>query len=140
MRYRIAFAKRVRADGADSEMRPSVELDQNLADGVVVEKVFIEQLETDAEHGHADLDEDDSFLGSAAPEVWEYEVIDARSTEFVEAIQNSDLVMEYDVIDASETTADEASANPLDGGSVFPADGRAGMPAPRSVRALEEEI
>lgn len=71
MRYRVAFVKRVQSDGNDSAMRPSAELDQNLPEGVVVEKVFIEQLETEAQHSQEVLDEDDAFLGSAAPEVWE---------------------------------------------------------------------
>jgi hypothetical protein len=48
MRYRVAFTKRVASDGADSGMQPSAELDENLSDGVVAEKVFVEAFETDA--------------------------------------------------------------------------------------------
>ena len=103
MRYRVAFAKRVQSDGDDSSMRPSAELDQNLPDGVAAEKVFIEQLETEAQHSQEVLDEDDAFLGSAAPEVWEYEVVDDRAAEFEDAIKKSDLVMEFDVVDSLPT-------------------------------------
>jgi hypothetical protein len=46
MRYRVAFTKQVASDGADSGMQPSAELDENLSDGVVVEKVFVEAFET----------------------------------------------------------------------------------------------
>lgn len=103
-------------------MRPSAELDQNLSDGVVAEKAFIEQLETQADHGEDTLDEDDAFLGSASPEVWEYDVVDARAAEFEEAIQNSDLVLEYDVIDTEVTTSDEATRANLSQTTVYPAD------------------
>jgi hypothetical protein len=123
MRYRVAFSKRVQSDGNDSAMRPSAELDENLSEGVVAEKVFIEQLETEAQHSQEVLDEDDAFLGSAAPEVWEYEVVDARAREFEEALQNSDLVLEFDVVDTSVTNADEASDMVLSDRGVYPNDG-----------------
>ena len=104
-------------------MQPSSELDLNVPEGVVAEKVFVEQLETGAEHSQEILDEDDAFLGSASPEVWEYEVVDARALEFEEALQNSDLVLEYDVVDTTETAAEEATAIPLDNRGVYPSDG-----------------
>jgi len=103
-------------------MHPSAELDQNLGDGIVAEKVFVEQFESEAQHSQEVLDEDDAFLGSAAPEVWEYEVVDARASEFEEAIQNSDLVIEYDLMDSTETTPDEVADVALDQGAVYPPD------------------
>jgi hypothetical protein len=123
MRYRVAFTKRVQSDGTDSAMRPSAELDENLSDGIVAEKVFVEQLETEAQHSQEVLDEDDAFLGSAAPEVWEYEVVDARAGEFEEALQNSDLVLEFDIIDTEMTSADEAPPMVLSDRGVYPPDG-----------------
>jgi hypothetical protein len=122
MRYRVAFAKRVQSDGDDSPMRPSAELDENLPEGVVAEKVFVEQLETEAQHSQEVLDEDDAFLGSAAPEVWEYEVVDDRATEFEDAISKSDLVMEFDVVDSSVTEKDDATPVGLSDRGVFPRD------------------
>jgi len=124
MRYRIAFTKRLQSDGGDTGMRPSAELDLNLSDGVVAEKEFVEQLESEAEHSQEVLDEDDAFLASATPEVWEYEVVDARSAEFEEALKNSDLVLEYDVVDSTVTTADEVPAGVLGDVGVYPGDGR----------------
>jgi hypothetical protein len=123
MRYRVAFAKRVQSDGDESSMRPSAELDLNLSDGVVAEKVFVEQLETEAQHSQEVLDEDDAFLGSAVPEVWEYEIVDGRCAEFEDAIQKSDLVLEYDVVDNTVTGADEATGAPLGQGGIYPPDG-----------------
>lgn len=104
-------------------MRPSAELDLNLSDGIVAEKEFVEQLESEAQHSQEVLDEDDAFLGSAAPEVWEYEVVDARATEFEEALKNSDLVLEFDIVDNTVTTADEAFGNELGENGVYPPDG-----------------
>jgi len=123
MRYRVAFTKRVQSDGDDSPMRPSAELDENLPEGVVVEKVFIEEFETEAQHSQEVLDEDDAFLGSAAPEVWEYEVLDDRAAEFEDAIKKSDLVLEYDVVDSTVTEKDDASPIGLPDRGVFPVDG-----------------
>src|SRR5262249_54532361 len=123
MRYRVAFAQRLQSGGSSNGMRPSMELDQNLAEGVVAEKVGVERLETEAHHSQEVLDEDDAVLGTATPEVWEYGVIDARASEFEEAIQNSDLVLEYDVIDTAATTADDAGSSVLAQESVYPADG-----------------
>ncbi len=123
MRYRVAFAKRLQSDG-DSAMEPSAELDLNLSDGVVAEKVFVEQLETEAQHSQEVLDEDDAFLGSATPEVWEYEIVDARVPEFEEAIQNSDLVLEFDIVDATLTEPNEVTTATVgDGSGVYPPDG-----------------
>jgi hypothetical protein len=115
MRYRVAFTKR-----EESTMRPSSELDLNLSDGVVAEKVLVEELDSEAEHGEDGLDEDDSFLGSAAAEVWEYEVVDARKREFEDALQNSDLVLESEVIDDTVTEASDAAGNRLGTAGVYP--------------------
>jgi hypothetical protein len=101
-------------------MRPSAELDLNLSDGVVAEKVLVEELDSEAEHGEETLDEDDSFLGSAAAEVWEYEVVDARAQEFEQALQNSDLIIESEVIDDTMTDAADASATRLPQNGVYP--------------------
>jgi hypothetical protein len=46
MMYRAAFSKRVNSDGADAGMHPSAELDRNLTEGVVADKLFVEQLES----------------------------------------------------------------------------------------------
>ena len=129
MTYRVAFSKRVDSEGTESMMKPSAELDQNLADGVVAEKSFVEEIETEALHGQDELDEDDAWLGSSAPEVWEYVVVDARAPEFEEALAKADLVMEYDIVDDTVTLASEASSGVLGNSGVYPADGKsqAGM-------------
>ena len=126
MRYRVAFAKRMQADGESSSMKPSAVLDSNLADGIVAEKVFVEEIEPESSHSQEVLDEDDGFLASAAPEVWEYEIVDARTAEFEEALQDAELVMEWDVIDdTSGTSADDVSAShATEEELVYPVDGQ----------------
>ena len=126
MRYRVAFARREPTE-EDREMKPSVELDLNLSEGVVAEKVLIEQLESDARHSQETLDEDDAFLGSAAAEVWEYEVVDGHAMEFEDALQNSDLVLEYEIIDDMSTEAGEELAMPIVQDSVYPPDPSTGL-------------
>jgi len=132
MRYRVAFTKRVESDGASSAMQPSAELDGNLLEGVVADKVLVEQLETEAQHSQEPLDEDDAFLASAAAEVWEYDVVDARADEFEEAINNSDLVLEYDIVDTDTTGPDEIPIGASSESSVYPREpeGLAGGPSP----------
>lgn len=120
MRYRVAFTKR-----EESTMRPSAELDLNLADGIVAEKVLVEEIDSEAEHGEDGLDEDDSFLGSAAAEIWEYDVVDARKQEFEDALRNSDLVFESEIIDDTATEAVDAETSRLSQKGVYP-----GQPLP----------
>lgn len=122
MRYRVAFAKRFQTDGEESAIDPTSELDVYLADGVVAEKTFVERLEPASQHSQEVLDEDDAFLAVATPEVWEYTVVDDRVDEFKDAMLNSQTVMEYEVVDETETTSDEATAVALgDGDTRVPA-------------------
>jgi hypothetical protein len=109
MRYRVAFAKRFETSGQASAMDPTTELDVYLADGVVAEKRFVERLEPAAQHSQEVLDEDDAFLASATPEVWEYEVVDSRKDEFEDAAKNAEGILEIQVVDETETSADEAT-------------------------------
>ena len=110
VRYRLAFEKRLRSDGQESSIDPTTKLDEELSDGVVAEKVFVERLEPQAQHSQEVLDEDDAFLALAATEVWEYEVINSRKEEFEAAILNSRVVFESIIVDDSDTDRDEAAA------------------------------
>jgi hypothetical protein len=103
MRYQLAFKKPMESNGAESTLDPTRELDLELPDGIVAEKNFVERLESDAEHGEEALEEDDAFLGAVSTEVWEYEVVDSRKDEFEDAMRNSRVVFEFNVIDESET-------------------------------------
>ncbi len=97
MRYRVTFAKRFNEDGQSSDIDPTQFLD--VADGVVQDKALVEGFAPDSVHSQEVMDEDDGFLGSAAAEVWEFEVADNRKDEFVTAIVNSGTVLEWDEMD-----------------------------------------
>src|SRR5690348_14521728 len=100
MKYRVAFMERTDAAGNKTENPPDyVELD--LADGVVLDRAFIERVEPDALHGQDVMEEDDDFE-SVAAEVWEYDVADGRDQDFIDALKNSKMVMEYETLDDIE--------------------------------------
>jgi len=107
VRYRVAFATRVKGDLEETTVDPSSQLDPLVADGVVAEKLFVERLEPDAKHNQPELDEDDDFLASAAPEVWEYEVVDERAGDFEAAVKRCEEVLECELIDSSGTGPEE---------------------------------
>lgn len=137
MTYRVAFAKRFQSDGTESAIDPSSELDTYLPDGVVAEKELVERFEPSAQHSQEVLDEDDAFLGMAAAEVWEYDVVDERAQEFEDAMRNSQTVMEFEVIDETPTDPEEAVGVSLgDGSSRVPASRRSGQAVTRGGSGL----
>jgi len=116
MRYRVVFAKRFQSDGNASDLNPTAEMDIYIPDGVVAEKEFVERFEPAAKHSQEVLDEDDAWLGLAAPEVWEYDVVDSRRQDFEDAMRNSETVMEFSIIDETSTDPDEATGVRLEDG------------------------
>ena len=93
MTYRVTFMERTNGSGQPSEFPPDyVEID--LLDGVVLDKTFLDRTEPSALHSEESLDEDDSFL-SVGSETWDYEVADGRESDFLAALKNSQMVMEY---------------------------------------------
>jgi hypothetical protein len=114
MTYRVAFAKRFQSDGSESALDPTSELDRYLPDGVVAAKTFVERFAPASEHSQEVLDEDDAFLGLAAAEVWDYDVVDEHAKDFEAAARNSETVMELQTVDESVTTTDDATQVALD--------------------------
>jgi hypothetical protein len=49
-------------------------------------------------HSEDSLEEDDDFL-SVGSETWDYAVADGREDDFIAALQNSQMVMEYVQLD-----------------------------------------
>jgi hypothetical protein len=91
--FRVTFMERTGASGEPSE-RPTEYVSIDLPDGVVREKQFVERTEPAAMHSEEALEEDDDFL-SIGSETWDYEVADGREDDFIAALQNSQMVMEY---------------------------------------------
>src|SRR3954447_5929245 len=114
MRYRVAFAKRFQSDGNESALNPTAELDVEIPDGIVADKVFVGRFDPESKHSQEVMDEDDAFLGSAAAELWEYDVVDGSEQDFLDAVRNSETVMEYTVVDETSVDADEATGTNLD--------------------------
>src|SRR5947199_7860012 len=110
MRYRVAFARRFQSDGNESALNPAAELDVEIPDGVVADKVFVGRFEPESQHNLEVLDEDDAFLGLASSELWEYDVVDGREDEFVDAMRNSETVMEFSVVDETGVGEDDLSS------------------------------
>ena len=62
-----------------------------MLDASVVERELPQALHTDR------IEEDDGFLSTQA-EAWDYDVADDRQDEFVDAMRNSGVVMDYQVL------------------------------------------
>jgi hypothetical protein len=97
MRYRVMFMERTNAAGDPSE-DPTAYLIPELESGVVREALFIERDKPAVMHSEEQLEEDDDFL-SVGSEVWEYDVADGRDRDFTDALRNSQMVLDYEVID-----------------------------------------
>jgi hypothetical protein len=105
MKYRVVFMERTNASGDPSE-NPTAYLIPELSDGIVRDAQFIERDEPPSLHSEETMEEDDDFL-SVASEVWEYDIEDTRSDDFENAMKNSQMVIDYEIIDDSPD--DEAS-------------------------------
>ena len=103
MTYRVTFMERTGVTGEPSEAPPDY-VAIELPDGVVIEKLFIDRTEPDALHSEEALEEDDSFL-SIGSETWDYEIADGREDEFIAALKNSQMVMEYIRLDEEPSAA-----------------------------------
>jgi hypothetical protein len=93
MTYRVTFMEQTGVTGAPSEA-PTDYVAIELPDRVVLEKLFIDRTKPNALHSEEALEEDESFL-SIGSETWDYEVDEAREEDFIPALKNFQMVMEY---------------------------------------------
>lgn len=112
MRYRVAFEKRAGTDGRLPELEPSERLEEELPEGVIAEKTMVEAIESNAEHSQEVLDEDDSFLALGSTEVWEYDIVEGRNSEFEDALRRSKVAFEFTVVDEADASPEEAGKAP----------------------------
>lgn len=101
MKYRVVFRERSNQQGEVAE-NPVGFLENELADGVVLDSVFVIRNDPDAQHSTEGLEEDDDFL-SLGTEVWEYDVVDGRDQEFKDALLNSGVVIEFEPIESGDS-------------------------------------
>jgi len=97
MKYRVTFAERTDGAGNPSENPPEF-VEPELMDGVVLDAQFVERFEPQSMHVQEVMDEDDNFL-SIGTEVWEYDIADGRDREFIDALRNSQMVVEYEALE-----------------------------------------
>lgn len=95
--FRVTFMERTDGNGNPSE-RPTEYVTLDLPDGVVLDKQFVERDEPENLHVQETMDEDDSFL-SVGSETWDYEIADGREDDFIAALKNSQMVMDYEPLD-----------------------------------------
>jgi hypothetical protein len=95
MRYRVVFVEQTDAKARTTE-KPSEFLDTQLSDGVVLDASIVEREEPPGLHTDR-LEEDDDFL-SVQTEAWDYDVADDRQQEFVDAMRNSGVVADYQIL------------------------------------------
>ena len=93
--YKVTFTKRFNSDGEEAD-RPETFVET--LDGVVLNASKAEVIEPDALHSQEVMDEDDAFL-SIGTEVWEYEVAEGREQEFIDALEHSRKVIQYEQMD-----------------------------------------
>jgi hypothetical protein len=95
MTYKVTFRKRFNEQGEEAD-RP--ERFVQVIDGVVQSATKTEVIDPPALHSQDSLDEDDNFE-SLGTETWEYEIVSGREREFLEALENSRMVLQYETID-----------------------------------------
>ena len=100
MKYRVVFRERSNQEGERAE-DPSVFLDTQLDDETVIDAVFVGRNEPDALHNSDRMEEDDGFLARSTTEIWEYDVADGREDDFVAALQNSGMVIEFEPLESA---------------------------------------
>jgi hypothetical protein len=95
MTYKVTFRKRFDERGEEAD-RPEKFVD--VGGGVVLNAMKSEIIEPPAMHSQEVLDEDDNFE-SLGTETWEYEIASGREKEFIHALENSRMVLQYEEID-----------------------------------------
>jgi hypothetical protein len=93
--YKVTFTKRFNSEGEEAD-RPESFVE--VLDGVVLNAAKAEVIEPAGMHSQEVMDEDDAFL-SIGTEVWEYEVADGRQKEFIDALEQSRKVIQYEEMD-----------------------------------------
>ena len=100
MKYRVVLRERSGEDGEKAD-EPSNFLDSEFDDETVLDARFVGRIQSDAQHSSDELEEDDSFL-SISPEIWEYDVAEGKDQAFIDALRNSEMVMEFEPLESSD--------------------------------------
>ena len=101
MKYRVVFRERSDQQGEKAE-DPSAFLDTQLDDETVINAVFVSRAEPAALHSSDRIEEDDGFLARSTTEVWEYDVAEGKDDDFIAALQNSGMVIEFEPLESED--------------------------------------
>ena|ERR1700761_23600 len=97
MKYRVVFRERSDRMGDRADNPPSF-LEPELDDETVLDAVFVGRTQPDALHSSDRIEEDDEFLSLGA-EIWEYDVAEGKDDDFIAALRNSEMVMEFEPLE-----------------------------------------
>ncbi len=100
MKYRVVFRERSDEEGEKAD-NPASFLEPELDDDTVIDARFVGRLQPDALHSSDAIEEDDGFL-SVTAEIWEYDIADGKGQDFIEALQNSGVVMEFEELESGD--------------------------------------
>ncbi len=100
MKYRVVFRERTNEEGEKADDPPSF-LEPELTDDIVLDSRFVGRLQPDALHSSDRMEEDDAYMAVTA-EIWEYDIADGREQDFIDALENSGMVMEFDPLESSD--------------------------------------
>lgn len=100
MKYRVVFRDRSTREG-DQADKPATFLDTQLDDSTVLDATFVGRIEPESIHSSDLIEEDDGFI-SYGSEIWEYDVAEGRDADFIAALQNSEVVMEYEALESPD--------------------------------------
>ena len=95
MTYKVTFRKRFNEQAEEADRPESF---VRTEEGVVLNAAKSEVIDPPALHSQDTLDEDDNFE-SLGTESWEYEIAGGREREFIDALENSRMVIQYEAID-----------------------------------------
>jgi len=98
MTYEVTFRKRFDGEGEGSDKPETFVL---APDGVILDARLAQRNDPPAKHSQEVLDEDDNFE-SLGTEVWEFDIADGREDEFITALENSRMVLQY--VDTDDVT------------------------------------
>jgi len=101
MKYRVVFRERSNEEGERGE-DPSAFLETQLDDETVIDAAFVSRAEPTPLHNSDRMEEDDGFLGRSNTEVWEYDIADGKEDDFVAALQNSGMVIEFEPLESGD--------------------------------------
>jgi len=93
--YKVTFTKRFNSEGEEAD-RPETFV--QVSEGVVLNAAKAEVIDPPGLHSQDVMDEDDAFLATGT-EVWEYEVADGCDDEFIQALEASRKVIQYEQMD-----------------------------------------